>query len=177
MFISFTFVINLFKRLGLFSRYNFISESLSMCIDSSNIYIWCIVWGICVVYIYLSNYLISVNQHLQESCRGMEPGSALCCWSTGQEAMARNWCTLKFHLNTRKNFFTGHDHTRNRLPRESLPHWRFPKLSAHNPECCEGLCLSREVGLDDLQWSLTTSPILWGHVLSKTSEIIPKLKA
>lgn len=70
-----------------------------------------------------------------------------------------------FHLNMRKKFFTV----------RVTEHWsRFPREVAESPSLeriknnhldtvlmCSGWpCLSREVGLDDLQWSLPTLPIL-----------------
>jgi len=75
------------------------------------------------------------------------------------------WEHKKFHTNTRKNFFPVRvtEHW-NRLPREvvespSLEIYKtHPNAFMHN--LLKGSCLSRGVGLDDLQRSLPTPMIL-----------------
>jgi len=73
----------------------------------------------------------------------------------------------KFHVNMRKNFFTLRVTERwNRLPREVL--WNVclrrhskPAWMRSSAACCRRPCFGRGFGLDGLQRSLSTSPILW----------------
>lgn len=92
---------------------------------------------------------------------GAQQQAAVCFLTRGNREKVEQ---RKFYLNTRKNFTVWVAKHWNRLHGKvaELFSGNMQKLWTHSwVMCCGGPCWSREVGLDNLQWSVPTLPNLW----------------